>query len=137
MKVQVRVPKTEDLLVGDVVLEFTIGGNVNDRRPPNDWVVTAVESTLVRGADKQGRGKLMFFESEATDWLVERSEHAGLYQTRPVNGTFKVPTIEDWPLSCPKCGKAKSAYLGLNSYDCRWGCYARPSKVGASAKGAS
>lgn len=31
--------------------------------------------------------------------------------------------VADWPLSCPKCKRAASAYLGLNSYDCKHGCF--------------
>lgn len=33
--------------------------------------------------------------------------------------------VADWPLKCPRCGRADAAVMLFSSMDCRWGCFAR------------
>jgi hypothetical protein len=124
VKVLVRDLAASSLQPGDVVKGFYTDVGWHDRSK-GSWVVTSVDSSgQVFGHDPNGRARRL---SGAWGFTVERD--ATVFASPVYTGTFPVadaaPRVKDWPLPCPKCGRADSAYLGLNDYDCKHGCYAQ------------
>lgn len=145
---EVRVPDISGLQIGDVILEFTGGtGNVNDRRASDArWTVTTTSADCVSGRTLDGRVKVL--HDTASNILVERAAPAtqplppgkwvqigpNMWMKADPERHAAIPwtvhkpatnAISDWPHDCPRCGRAESAYLGLNAYDCKHGCFAR------------
>lgn len=120
---EVRIP-CEDLRAGDVILGW--------------WKPGMSGCTYWTGSTREYVVSASGLRMDVKWW---QRLYPGDYQVRrnvvaapPVNATFKVPVgqagraIPDWPLPCPRCGKANSAVTLFSTTDCRWGCFAKGAK---------
>ena len=118
----------EALQVGDIILGFeTSQGVWKDRTGDASWTITSVcNGVYIVGETKLGEEKTLFWSS-ARRYKIDRPWAYVAATMSVVNATanFGQPakTIPNWPISCPRCGKAASAVLLFQGYDCRHGCY--------------
>lgn len=124
--VQVEI-KISDVQVGDVLVGLVPsngGANIIWGQPTPYTVVAGNQPPRGTTAgiqwwkDAYGNGLYKSFLA-----LRELVTTQPLYQ-----GTFPVTPatpkkVKDWPLDCPRCHRRESAYLGMNQYDCKHGCY--------------
>lgn len=115
---------TDAVLDGDELLELRWPGGGN-----TSWRGLFVRNGTVYRPDGSVWGSPASLQYPPGYWFLVRRAGLGIVAAPPVNATFTVPagrasrTIPDWPLPCPRCGKANSAVTLFSTTECRWGCF--------------
>lgn len=118
---------TDAVLDGDELLELRWPGGANA-----SWRGIYVRNGTVYRPNGSLWGKPADLAYPSDYRFLVRRQVAGAVAAPPVNGTFTVPAgspgrtsraISDWPLPCPRCGKANAAVTLFSTTECRWGCF--------------
>lgn len=116
-----------DIKVGDRLYRCHHQGSMGSKWTPGSHVVPDEDSGYDSGTAGYGRKYLLKRYSQMY-FIVWRKKDQGFtiskgqwgvnlpYQAQPKR-------IKEWPHDCPRCNRREAAYLGLNQYECRYGCY--------------
>lgn len=119
------VVEDTEVQVGDHVVEY----QYNTRRAPSTWEPISGEVARIVGSrimtkdgsclhDIGGMGGVRF---KVRRKMQVHCQHPTVNAVANLGPAKKV--VPDWPLSCPKCGRASSAVLLFMGYDCKHGCF--------------